>query len=62
MEKKLVRPRKGRKIAGVALGLANYLGVDITVMRALWVFLLLPGGAPGLLPYLILWLVMPDEE
>lgn len=58
--KKLVRPRKGRKLGGVCVGLANYLGIDPTVVRVIFVFLLLPGGAPGLIPYLILWLVMPE--
>lgn len=60
--KKLVRPREGRVVAGVALGVANYLGVDVTVVRIIWAFLLLPGGLPGLVPYLICWLLMPEGE
>ena len=59
--KKLVRPRKGRMVAGVAVGLANYFGIDVTLMRLIWVFLLLPGGLPGFLPYLICWIVIPEE-
>ena len=59
--KKLVLPRKGRMVAGVAVGLANYFGIDVTLMRLIWVFLLLPGGLPGFLPYLICWIVIPEE-
>jgi phage shock protein PspC (stress-responsive transcriptional regulator) len=60
--RKLVRPRQGRKVAGVALGVANYFDVDATLVRIIWAFLLLPGGLPGLVPYLICWLLMPEEE
>lgn len=60
--KRLVRPKKGRKIAGVALGMANYFDIDVTLVRLIWVFLLVPGGLPGILPYLICWVVMPSEN
>jgi phage shock protein C len=60
--KKLVRPMKGRRFAGVAIGLANYFSVDVTVVRLIWVFLFIPGGFPGLLPYAICWLVIPEER
>lgn len=59
--KKLVRPKKGRKVGGVALALANYFDIDVTIVRLIWIFLLLPGGFPGLFPYLIMWLVIPEE-
>ena len=59
--RQLVRPREGRKIAGVARGLANHLDVDVSLLRIIWVLLLLPGGLPGLVPYLICWLVIPEE-
>ncbi|HYD34637.1 MAG TPA: PspC domain-containing protein [Vitreimonas sp.] len=60
--KKLRRPRKCRVLAGVALAIANYLNIDVVVVRLAWVFLFIPGGLPGLLPYLICWLVIPEEE
>lgn len=60
--KRLVRPKKGRKIAGVALAMANYFDVDVTFVRLIWIFLLIPGGLPGILPYLICWVVIPSEE
>jgi phage shock protein C len=60
--KKLVRPKEGRMIAGVAQGLANYFSVDVTLVRIIWVLLLLPGGLPGFVPYLVCWLLIPSES
>lgn len=60
--KKLELPKKGKKIGGVALALANYFDVDVTLVRVFWVLLLLPGGFPGIIPYLLLWLVVPKEN
>lgn len=60
--KRLVRPSEGRKIAGVCLALANYFGIDVTVVRIIFVLMLLPGGLPGFIPYLILWALIPSEE
>jgi phage shock protein C len=58
---RLHRSRRHRLIAGVAGGLAETLGVPIWLMRLLWLILLLPGGLPGLIPYLILWVIMPSR-
>lgn len=60
--KRLVRPRQGRVLAGVAAGLANYFNIDVTVVRIIWIFLLIPGGFPGVLPYIILWVAIPSEN
>lgn len=60
--KRLVRPKKGRVVAGVAIGMANYFNIDVSLVRLIWVFLLLPGGLPGLLPYIICWIVIPEED
>lgn len=59
--KKLYRSKTDRKIAGVCGGLGAYLNVDSTVIRVGFVLLALPGGLPGILMYLILWLVIPEE-
>ena len=59
--KKLRRPRKGKVIAGVALAFANYFDVDIVLVRLVWVILLIPGGLPGFIPYVLCWLVIPEE-
>jgi len=61
-KKRLTRPRKGRVLAGVAVGIADYFNIDVTIVRLIWVFLMLPGGLPGVLPYLIFWLVMPESN
>jgi phage shock protein C len=58
---RLIRPKKGRKVAGVALAFANYFNWDVTLVRLIWLILLIPGGVPGLLPYIICWLVIPEE-
>lgn len=59
--KRLYRSTTDRKIAGVCGGLAEYTNVDPTIWRVIFVILLLPGGAPGLLPYIILWIVVPEK-
>jgi phage shock protein C len=61
MEKKLYRSRKDRMLAGVCGGLAEYFGIDPVIVRILALILLLPGGLPGLLPYLVLWLLVPEN-
>ena len=58
-EKRLMRSANDRMIAGVAGGLAEYLGVDATLVRLILVILALAGG-PGVLIYIILWLIMPE--
>ncbi|MGD2027498.1 MAG: PspC domain-containing protein [Anaerolineales bacterium] len=58
--RKLYRSRTDRMIGGVAGGLADYLNVDATVVRLLFVFFALAGG-PGLLVYLVMLLVVPEE-
>jgi phage shock protein C len=57
-DKKLVRSQHDKMIGGVCGGLANYLGIDSTVVRVIFVLALFFGGSGGLL-YLILWFVMP---
>jgi len=56
-----VRPRAGRKIAGVCLGFAEYFDVDVTLVRVVWLIAaFLPVGF-ALIGYVIAWIVMPDE-
>ena len=59
MEKRLTRSTDDQMIAGVAAGLANYLNVDVTIVRLLFVIALLTGGH-GFLIYLIMWMLMPE--
>jgi len=60
MEKRLYRSRTEKMVAGVCGGLAQYFNVDPTIIRLLWVFITLIGGA-GVLAYIILWIVVPQE-
>ena len=57
-EKKLYRITEGKLIAGVCGGVADYLGVDRTVIRVIWAVLSLLWGA-GLLAYLVCALIIP---
>jgi len=57
--KRLYRSTTDRKIAGVCGGLAEYFNIDPTLVRVIFVILLLPGGLPGFVPYVILWIVVP---
>jgi len=58
--RKLIRPRLGRKIAGVCLGFSEYFDVDVTLVRIVWLITLLMTGF-GLITYIIAWIVMPEE-
>lgn len=62
MTKKLYRSTDQRVIAGVCGGIAEYFDIDVTIVRLIAVLLLLPGGFPGLLPYIIMWIVVPSKE
>jgi phage shock protein C len=61
-QKRLHRSRTEKMIAGVCGGLAEYFDVDPTIVRVAWVVLtLLPLPGSGILAYLILWVVMPQQ-
>jgi len=57
----LQRPFHGRMLAGVAAGVADYLGVDVTIVRIILAVLTVMGGA-GIPIYLAGWLLIPDED
>ncbi|KTD06758.1 PspC domain-containing protein [Legionella jamestowniensis] len=59
-KKRLYRSRRDKMIAGVCGGLADYFNMDPTVMRLIFILLLLLGGS-AILVYLIMWLVVPLE-
>ena len=61
--KRLHRSRSNRMLAGVCGGLAEYAGMDPTIMRLLAVLLIvLSGFLPGLVAYIVMAIVMPLEE
>jgi phage shock protein C len=51
--------RQNGVIAGVCGGLGTFFGIDPVWFRILFGLLLLPGGLPGLLPYAVLWIIIP---
>ena len=61
-QNKLRRSRRDRIIGGVCGGFGEFFGLSPWIFRIIFLFLLLPGGLPGLVPYLILWLVIPAAD
>jgi len=59
--KRLIRPRQGRKIAGVCAGFAEYLDLDVTMVRVVWLISVFLGVGLSLIAYVVAWIVMPDE-
>lgn len=56
----LLRPLRGRVLAGVCLALANRLGLSVTLVRVLWIVLsFIPG--PLWVVYVVLWALIPSE-
>ncbi len=61
--KKLYRSRKNSMIAGVCGGLAEYLGMDPTMMRMLYIIIsLLSAAFPGVIVYIIAMFIVPLED
>ncbi|MEQ8926157.1 MAG: PspC domain-containing protein [Fulvivirga sp.] len=59
--KKMFRDGESKVIAGVSSGVANYFGVDVVIIRVIFVISLLIGGF-GLLTYILLWIVLPEAK
>jgi phage shock protein C len=57
----LRRSRNNRVIAGVCGGLAEFFGISAFWFRLALIIAFIPGGVPGLLIYIILWMVIPGE-
>ena len=51
--------RQNAVLAGVCGGLGAFFGISPNWFRALFVLLALPGGVPGLLLYILAWIIMP---
>lgn len=60
MDKRLLRSRTDRMIGGVCGGLANFYGLDSSIVRIAMVLLTLFAGV-SILVYLIMWLIIPGE-
>jgi phage shock protein PspC (stress-responsive transcriptional regulator) len=59
--KRLYRSRKHKMLGGVCGGIAEYLGVDPTIVRVAWIIVSLFPLIPGILVYIIAWIVIPKE-
>lgn len=57
----LRRSQSDRIIAGVWGGLAEFFGISAVWFRLAFLITLIPGGIPGLLLYLIFWIIMPGK-
>src|SRR6266704_3170281 len=58
---RLSRPMRDKKIAGVCAGFARYFGVDVTLVRVIWLVLVFWPLPVGLIAYIIAWIVMPRD-
>lgn len=63
MARRLYRTRKDSMLGGVCGGIANYFDLDPTLVRIGYLLLsVLSAGFPGILVYIILWIVIPQEQ
>lgn len=59
--KPLLRPRAGRKIAGVCRGFAEYFDLDVTLVRVVWLISAFIPTCLGLIGYIVAWILVPNE-
>jgi phage shock protein C len=61
--KQLRRSRNQRMIAGVCGGLAEYLGMDVSIVRLLYVLVsILSAAFPGIIVYIVMAIVIPEAD
>jgi phage shock protein C len=58
---RLMRPRAERKIGGICAGVALYFGLDVTLLRVVWLLVAILGFPFGVIAYIICWIVIPEE-
>lgn len=61
VKKKLYKSSKERVICGVCGGLAEYFGLDVSLVRIAWILFTCLGGS-GLLAYILVAIVVPNEK
>ncbi len=60
--KRLYRSKTNKVLAGICGGFGEYLNVDPVLVRVIFILILLVTGlAPGLIAYLIAWLIIPEK-
>jgi phage shock protein C len=57
----LRRSKNNRMIAGVCGGLSEFFGISSFWFRLAFVIALVPGGVPGILIYVLMWMIVPSE-
>ncbi|UCH61239.1 MAG: PspC domain-containing protein [Anaerolineales bacterium] len=57
----LRRSRRNRVFLGVCGGLGEFFGISAFWFRLAFLIAFIPGGFPGILAYLLLWLIIPSE-
>ena len=60
-KQKLTRPRTGRMLSGVCAGLANFFGLDVSIIRIVYVILTFVTAFAGIPIYLLMWIIIPQE-
>ena len=62
MNKSRLTRSRNRVIAGVCAGLAEWLGWDIALVRLLYLTIsIFSAGFPGIIAYIILWIILPED-
>ncbi len=59
--RRLTRSQNNRMLAGVCGGIAEYFGIDATVVRLLWTMLSLLTIWPGIVAYILAWIIVPAD-
>ena len=59
--KYLRRSKHNRVFFGICGGLGEFFGIKPTWFRLAFIIALIPGGVPGILSYLLLWIIIPNE-
>lgn len=60
--KRLTRPQNNKMLAGVCAGIANYFGLDPTLIRVAYALLTVFTAFAGVIVYLLLWLIIPEDK
>jgi phage shock protein C len=60
IQRPLLLDKRNKKVAGVCAGFARYLGIDVVLVRVLWLGIALCTGV-GFLVYLAAWIVIPSD-
>ncbi|WP_455601727.1 PspC domain-containing protein [Bacteroides rodentium] len=60
-KQKLTRPRTGRMVSGVCAGLANFFGLDVSLVRIVYTCATIFTAFAGLIIYIILLIIIPEE-